>query len=129
MCESPPRRAKLVEVGAEGANPPRNLSGKRTTWVGSSGGARRQRGRGCPCRLSGSPLMSDATFANRHIGPSSEDVSAMLTTVGYGSIDELVDAAVPETIRRPRTPAPPPPAAPAEAIAAARRPARPDPPL
>ncbi len=43
--------------------------------------------------------MTEASFAERHIGPSAEDVAAMLKTVGYGSIDALMDAAIPESIR------------------------------
>ena len=38
-------------------------------------------------------------FADRHIGPRSRDVEHMLTTVGYESLDELTDAAVPAEIR------------------------------
>src|SRR2546427_2081350 len=38
-------------------------------------------------------------FADRHIGPSAEDVAAMLKAVGYGSVDALMDAAIPESIR------------------------------
>ncbi len=41
----------------------------------------------------------DSPFSARHIGPSSGDVSAMLKTVGYESVDELMDVAIPETIR------------------------------
>ena len=41
----------------------------------------------------------DSPFAARHIGPSGDDVSRMLDAVGYGSIDELMDAAIPESIR------------------------------
>src|SRR6266536_137564 len=43
--------------------------------------------------------MTEASFAERHIGPSAEDVAAMLKTVGYGSVDALMDAAIPESIR------------------------------
>ena len=76
--------------GAEGANPPRNLSGKRTVRAGSSGAGNarpvtrpggRQRGRASirPHRL-GSPTMThlDSPFAARHIGPSPDDVARML---------------------------------------------------
>ena len=38
-------------------------------------------------------------FVGRHIGPRDEDVAAMLEAVGYGSLDALMDAAVPEPIR------------------------------
>src|SRR5438034_631168 len=43
--------------------------------------------------------MTEFSFAARHIGPSPEDVAAMLKTVGYGSIDDLMSAAIPESIR------------------------------
>jgi len=38
-------------------------------------------------------------FAHRHIGPDEPDVAAMLDVVGYDSLDALIDAAVPATIR------------------------------
>jgi glycine cleavage system P protein (glycine dehydrogenase) len=38
-------------------------------------------------------------FAARHIGPSPDEQRRMLETVGYGSIEELMDAAIPEVIR------------------------------
>jgi glycine dehydrogenase len=43
--------------------------------------------------------MTDLPFARRHIGPAPADVAAMLDVVGYGSVDELMDAAIPESIR------------------------------
>ena len=39
------------------------------------------------------------SFVGRHIGPRDEDVAAMLETVGYASLDALMDAAVPASIR------------------------------
>ena len=36
------------------------------------------------------------TFAQRHIGPTDADMDAMLDTLGYGSLDDLVDATIPE---------------------------------
>jgi len=39
------------------------------------------------------------TFADRHIGPDSADVRRMLDVTGYSSLDELMDAAIPEVIR------------------------------
>ena len=65
--------------------------------------------------------MTDASFATRHIGPSPEDVAAMLKTVGYGSVDELMDAAIPESIRWHGTLDLPPAATEAEAIAELRQ--------
>ena len=38
-------------------------------------------------------------FTRRHIGPRETDVREMLETLGYGSLDELIATAVPETIR------------------------------
>ena len=38
-------------------------------------------------------------FVRRHIGPSDDDITDMLKTVGYNSLDELVDKAVPAEIR------------------------------
>ena len=38
-------------------------------------------------------------FAARHIGPSSDEQRRMLEVVGYGSVEELMDAAIPEVIR------------------------------
>ena len=52
--------------------------------------------------------MTDPTphgsFADRHIGPSDQDVAAMLTAIGVASLDQLVDEAVPEAIRTHRRP-------------------------
>src|SRR5436305_6076209 len=42
--------------------------------------------------------MTEHSFAARHIGPSPDDVAAMLKTVGYGSRTELATAAVPAAI-------------------------------
>jgi len=39
------------------------------------------------------------TFARRHLGDSVADAAAMLDTLGYASLDALVDAAVPPHIR------------------------------
>ena len=38
-------------------------------------------------------------FADRHIGPSAADVDHMLRTIGLSSIDDLLDQAVPPSIR------------------------------
>ena len=43
-------------------------------------------------------LEASAPFAGRHIGTSAEDQATMLAAVGYGSIEELVAAAVPGSI-------------------------------
>ncbi|MEV4770384.1 aminomethyl-transferring glycine dehydrogenase [Micromonospora humida] len=43
--------------------------------------------------------MTVEQFADRHIGPGPDDERRMVEAVGYGSIDELMDAAIPEVIR------------------------------
>jgi glycine dehydrogenase len=64
--------------------------------------------------------MTAETFADRHVGPDAADERRMLDAVGYGSIDELMDAAIPEVIRWQGTLALPPAASEAEAIAELR---------
>lgn len=39
------------------------------------------------------------TFLRRHVGVTEESVAEMLTTVGYSSLDALIDEAVPKNIR------------------------------
>ena len=39
------------------------------------------------------------SFVPRHIGPTDEDIAAMLSTLGYASLDELIDATIPSNIR------------------------------
>src|SRR5438046_8180592 len=38
-------------------------------------------------------------FVHRHIGPNAVEVAAMLKVVGYKSLDALIDATVPQSIR------------------------------
>lgn len=38
-------------------------------------------------------------FINRHIGPTNDDISEMLRTIGLSSLDELIDLTVPSSIR------------------------------
>ncbi|MFC0007634.1 aminomethyl-transferring glycine dehydrogenase [Micromonospora siamensis] len=64
--------------------------------------------------------MTAEQFADRHIGPVPADERRMLEAVGYGSIDELMDAAIPEVIRWHGTLDLPEPATEAEAIAELR---------
>ena len=40
------------------------------------------------------------SFESRHIGPSPQDVSAMLETIGVSSLDELIAQTVPDDIRQ-----------------------------
>src|SRR5439155_3286600 len=44
-----------------------------------------------------------ATFADRHIGPSTEETMQMLRELGFENLDALVDATVPKNIRLDRT--------------------------
>jgi len=39
------------------------------------------------------------TFVQRHIGPSETDVTAMLSTLGFDSLDALIDSTIPANIR------------------------------
>jgi len=44
--------------------------------------------------------LEDGTqFADRHIGPRADDLAGMLDVIGVGSLEELVERAVPESIR------------------------------
>jgi glycine dehydrogenase len=43
--------------------------------------------------------VTSAAFADRHIGPDADDLDHMLRTLGVGSLDELIDQAVPASIR------------------------------
>jgi glycine dehydrogenase len=55
-----------------------------------------------------SDVLHPGHFAYRHIGPRREDLAEMLRTVGYGSLDEFIDAVVPAGIRLRRPLALPP---------------------
>ena len=46
-----------------------------------------------------STVTDPVPFSTRHIGPRPADVAAMLSTVGYDSLDALIDAIVPAGIR------------------------------
>lgn len=50
--------------------------------------------------LDPSPYSEIRSFADRHIGTTDDDRAKMLAALGYGSLDELVDAALPPGIRR-----------------------------
>src|SRR4051794_12817193 len=65
-------------------------------------------------------LPGDGAFAHRHIGASADEQRQMLDTIGYGSIDDLMDAAIPEGIRWHGVRARPPAAPEAEAVAELR---------
>ncbi|MFI6128381.1 aminomethyl-transferring glycine dehydrogenase [Micromonospora sp. NPDC051141] len=64
--------------------------------------------------------MTVEQFADRHIGPGPDDERRMLEAVGYGSVDELMDAAIPEVIRWHGTLDLPAPASEREALAELR---------
>ncbi len=63
----------------------------------------------------------DSPFAARHIGPDPAAVARMLDAVGYGSVDDLMDVAIPESIRFHGRLALPPAATEAETIAELRQ--------
>ena len=57
------------------------------------------RGNGAPLLSNRDLLMPADRFVKRHIGPRSHDVSAMLRDLNLNSLDELVDQAIPASIR------------------------------
>ncbi|HJQ46523.1 MAG TPA: aminomethyl-transferring glycine dehydrogenase [Amycolatopsis sp.] len=61
-----------------------------------------------------------SAFTDRHIGPSEHEQAKMLAECGYGSLDALVEAAVPAAIRNPRELDLAPPASEREATAELR---------
>ncbi|MBB4962392.1 aminomethyl-transferring glycine dehydrogenase [Micromonospora polyrhachis] len=64
--------------------------------------------------------MTAEPFVVRHVGPDPGEERRMLETVGYASVDELMDAAIPEVIRWHGTLDLPPAATEAETIAELR---------
>src|SRR5439155_25053470 len=80
--------------GKTSPEPPRHKGPLR---AGTSGGHTTE-GEGVSYRCQWSVAMTDP-FVRRHIGPSAEEQRRMLDTVGYGSLEELLDAAIPEAIR------------------------------
>ncbi|MEJ7760495.1 MAG: aminomethyl-transferring glycine dehydrogenase [Gemmatimonadaceae bacterium] len=47
----------------------------------------------------GASLVPAESFVPRHIGPSSDDIESMVGAIGFNSLDELIDATVPASIR------------------------------
>ena len=47
----------------------------------------------------GRALAPAESFVPRHIGPTDADISEMLATLGFASLDELINATIPATIR------------------------------
>src|SRR3954471_14600054 len=45
------------------------------------------------------PATDADSFIPRHVGPSEAEIAEMLAVVGYPTLDELVDATIPEAIR------------------------------
>ncbi len=48
---------------------------------------------------SGDPAEELSRFVSRHIGPNDEEVDAMLASLGFENLDDLIDATVPKDIR------------------------------
>jgi glycine dehydrogenase len=71
-------------------------------------------------KLSLKDLESAAPFSTRHIGPGEDELAKMLAVIGYGSLEELALAAVPEAIRATEGLTLPPASSEAEAIAELR---------
>ncbi|MEA5511377.1 aminomethyl-transferring glycine dehydrogenase [Crocosphaera sp. UHCC 0190] len=44
-------------------------------------------------------LTSTDTFVKRHIGPNNEEIDIMLKVLGFSTLDQLIDATVPQAIR------------------------------
>jgi glycine dehydrogenase len=51
-----------------------------------------------PPTVEPSPLDAGVPFTRRHVGPAAEDQAKMLAVLGYSSLDDLVDAAVPVSV-------------------------------
>ena len=45
------------------------------------------------------PTVLESEFTHRHVGPSPRDIQDMLAALGYASLEELSNAAVPADIR------------------------------
>ena len=45
------------------------------------------------------PSAGTDSFVPRHVGPSEAEITEMLQVVGYSSLDQLIDATIPEAIR------------------------------
>ena len=50
-------------------------------------------------RREGGSVRSTDCFADRHIGPSADERAKMLAVLGYGSLEDLAEAALPPAIR------------------------------
>ncbi len=65
-------------------------------------------------------LEGGTQFADRHIGPRPAELARMLDTIGVGSLDELVERTVPDSIREQAALELPPPASESQALAELR---------
>jgi glycine dehydrogenase len=45
------------------------------------------------------PVISPDSFSNRHLGPNQGNIQAMLASLGFNSIDDLINATIPTSIR------------------------------
>jgi len=52
-----------------------------------------------PVRAGAAALDAFDRFVDRHIGPDTDEVRAMLETIGFGSLDALIDQTIPNDIR------------------------------
>jgi glycine dehydrogenase len=67
------------------------------------------------------PITDENSFVPRHIGPTDADAAAMAREIGYDSLDAVIDATIPESIRLRRPLAFPPGRSELEALTAFRR--------
>ncbi len=72
-----------------------DTSGRQTVSIQSTASARLDR----QVRMHIQTRLIPDQFIRRHIGPSDADISAMLAELEYQSLDELIDATIPENIR------------------------------
>src|SRR5206468_4113764 len=49
--------------------------------------------------ISSAEAAKEFTFADRHIGPSDNEIEQMLRELGFDKLDELINATIPENIR------------------------------
>src|SRR3954471_10600434 len=45
------------------------------------------------------PILGEDSFVPRHVGPNESEIQEMLQLIGYSTLDELIDATIPEAIR------------------------------
>ena len=75
-----------------------SVAGSPSKPVSVSNGAATPHAAASPAAVN-SILNPSDTFAHRHIGPDDKDIAAMLGTLGYSSLDQMIDAAVPASLR------------------------------